>query len=95
LLLALVKGHAVSTVKDPSLEGQKMLICVELDPAGKTVGDPLLVVDKFGAGAGQIVMLSSDGQGARELVGNNKTPVRWFTLGVVETRHTPAELVNA
>ncbi|MHC4994015.1 MAG: EutN/CcmL family microcompartment protein [Planctomycetota bacterium] len=95
MLLALVKGHATSTVKDPTLEGKKLLVCVELDPAGKTVGDPLLVVDKFGAGAGQIVMLSSDGLGARDLIGDNKTPVRWFTLGVIETRHAPGSLVNA
>lgn len=94
MLLARVKGYVTSTVKHPSLVGQKLMICVELGADGKTVGDPLIVVDKFGAGAGEIVLLSSDGSGARELVGDNKTPVRWFTIGIVEARHTPNVLVN-
>lgn len=95
MLLARVKGHVTSTVKHPSLEGEKLLVVIELDSAGHTVGDPLIVVDQFGAGAGEIVMLSSDGQAARELVGDNRTPIRWFTVGIVEPRHTPSTLVNA
>jgi len=33
-------------------------------------------------GKTQIYMINSDGKGARELVGNEKTPVRWYVIGI-------------
>ena len=84
MLLARVKGRATATVKHPSLERQKLLVCLRLDPAGTPGGDPLLVVDQQGAGRGDTVMISSDGRGVRDLLGDTTTPVRWFTLGIVD-----------
>ena len=86
MLLAIVKGHATATVKHPSMDGQKLLVCMQLDPAGEPVGDPIVAIDHLGAGAGETVLLSSDGQGVRERLNNDKTPVRWFTLGIVDPK---------
>ena len=55
-----------------------------LTPAGKEDGEPLLAIDKLGAGAAQLVILSNDGAGARELVGVKNSPVRWMVLGVCD-----------
>ena len=78
-----VMGIATSTVKHPSMEGAKLLLVMALQADGHTIeGDPILVVDKLGAGRGETVMITSDGIGAREMLGNNKSPVRWTVLGI-------------
>jgi microcompartment protein CcmK/EutM len=41
-------------------------------------------VDNLGAGPGMRVLISSDGKGARELVGSKDSPVRWLTIGVLD-----------
>ncbi|MEX2672149.1 MAG: EutN/CcmL family microcompartment protein [Phycisphaeraceae bacterium] len=84
MLLALVKGRATTTVRHGSLAGQKLLICLQLDRTGKPTGDPLLCVDQIGAGTGDVVMISSDGKGVRERITDKNTPIRWFTLGIVD-----------
>jgi len=84
MLLAIVKGRATATVRHASMRGQKLLLCVEIDASGGECGDVLLAVDQLGAGPGDVVMLSSDGQGISEQLGDPTSPVRWFTLGLVE-----------
>jgi len=41
-------------------------------------------VDRIGAGAGELVLINSDGMGAREYIGDPKSPVRWFVIGIVD-----------
>ena len=84
--LALIVGHAVSTVKHPSLHGWKLLVAQPLTDAGDADGDPLLVIDSLGAGLGEQVIISSDGAGTRELIGSKNSPARWLNLGIVD-RH--------
>jgi ethanolamine utilization protein EutN len=83
MLLARVMGNAVATIKHPSMEGWKLLLVMALQADGRTVeGDPILVIDSIGAGRGETVVITSDGIGARELVGSNRSPVRWSVLGI-------------
>ncbi|MBH06426.1 MAG: ethanolamine utilization protein EutN [Phycisphaeraceae bacterium] len=82
--LAMVKGRATSTIKHPSLTGAKLLICQILGVADTPSGDPVLAVDQLGAGLGDRVILTSDGQGLRKLLDDNNSPVRWWTLGIVD-----------
>ena len=82
--LAIVSGRATSTVRHASLAGVRLLICQMLDSNKKPTGDPVLALDKIGAGAGDTVILTSDGQGLRELLGHNNSPARWWTLGIVD-----------
>ena len=79
-----VMGHAVSTVKHPSLQGWRLLLVQPFTHEGKEDGEPLLAIDKLGAGATHLVILSNDGAGARELVGAKNSPVRWMILGVCD-----------
>lgn len=83
--LAIVLGRATSTVKHRSLAGVKLLVCQPLDIAQKPSGDPVLVVDKLGAGGGDIVMISSDGLGLREILGDDHSPARWWTQGIADS----------
>lgn len=53
--LARVIGDVVSTMKDRSLHGQKLLVLQPMTPAGAASGRPLVAVDSAGAGAGETV----------------------------------------
>jgi ethanolamine utilization protein EutN len=80
--LANVVGHAVSTVKHPSLKGWRLLIVQPLALDGNPDGEPLLAIDALGAGSGDQVIVSNDGAGARQLVGDRNSPARWMVLGI-------------
>ncbi len=82
MIRGLVEGIAISHHKHPSMEGWKLLLIQPMDIAGQPDGDPVLAVDPLGAGHGSVVLISSDGRGTRELLGDNNTPVRWSVVGI-------------
>ncbi len=53
--LARVIGNVVSTIKNESLEGRKILIVQNLNEDLKPVGSPLIALDAIGAGIGELV----------------------------------------
>ncbi len=80
-----VVGTATSSAKHASMEGWKLLIVQFYCVDGKSPdGEPVLAVDRIGAGRGESVILSSDGAGTRAMLGNDTTPVRWMVLGIVD-----------
>lgn len=83
--LARVVGTATSTVKHPTMQGWKMLVVQMLQADGQSPdGDPVISIDALGAGPGELVMITSDGAGTRELLKSKNSPVRWSTLGIVD-----------
>ncbi|NBC10791.1 MAG: ethanolamine utilization protein EutN [Planctomycetes bacterium] len=82
--LAVVRGRATSTVKHASLAGWRLLICHTLNRSGATTGDPVIVLDRLGAGAGDRVIITSDGLGLQEMLGYDNSPARWWTLGIAD-----------
>jgi ethanolamine utilization protein EutN len=85
MLTGRVLGAATATVKHPSMSGWKLLLVQPLLSDGRTPdGDPLLAVDALSAGAGDRVIVSSDGLGTREMLGSQTTPVRWSVMGIVD-----------
>ena len=84
MLIGIVEGNATATIRHPSLKGLKLLIVQPLDMVGGADGDPVLAVDTIGAGRGMKVLLTNDGKGARELVGDKTSPVRWTVCGIVD-----------
>jgi len=84
MLLAMVEGSAVATIKHRSMTGWKLLLVQPLDMEGRCDGDPLLAIDMLGASTGMKVVISNDGKGAREMVGDNTSPVRWSVIGIVD-----------
>ncbi len=80
-----VIGTATATVKHPSLNGWKLLVVQPYLADGRTPdGEPVLAVDSLGAGAGEQVLMTSDGKGTRTLLKNENTPVRWSVMGIVD-----------
>jgi len=84
MLLAMVEGNAVTTIKHRSMVGWKVLVVQPLGMDGGPDGDPLLAIDMLGAGHGTKVLISNDGKSTREMVGDNKSPVRWAVIGIVD-----------
>jgi ethanolamine utilization protein EutN len=84
MLLAMVEGNVVATIKHRSMNGWKVLIVQPMDIAGRPDGDPLLAIDMLGAGRGCKVVISNDGKGTREMIGDNNSPVRWAVIGIVD-----------
>ena len=79
-----VVGQATATVKHRSMTGAKLLLIMAQQADGSPDGDPVLAVDTLGAGWGDTVMITSDGIGTREILGDKSSPVRWSVLGVVD-----------
>ena len=82
--LGTVIGHATSTIKHRSLNGWRLAVVQPLSVAREPEADPVIAVDKFSAAPGQTVILNTDGKGAREMIGDEKTPVRYFVIGIVD-----------
>jgi ethanolamine utilization protein EutN len=80
--LGRVIGNATATIKHPALNGLRLAVVQMLNARREPEADPVVAVDKLGSGIGQVVVLNSDGKAARELVGNDKSPVRWFVIGI-------------
>jgi len=84
MLLAGVEGNVVATRKHSSFEGWRFVICQPINGAGEPEGVPQVAIDPHGAGMHQRVIISSDGGTARKIVGDEKSPARWFVLGIVD-----------
>jgi ethanolamine utilization protein EutN len=53
--LARIIGNIVSTVKNASLEGRRLMVIQTLDGNLRAVGKPLVAIDSVGAGTGELV----------------------------------------
>jgi ethanolamine utilization protein EutN len=88
MLLARVEGNLVATRKHQSLTGWRLVICQPINGAGAPEGVPQIAIDSHGAGMHQRVVISSDGLAARKVVGDDKSPVRWMIVGVVDEKES-------
>ena len=79
-----VVGTVVSTIRDPSLDDKRLLVCDILDLEGAATGDYVLAVDAVGAGAGEVVLILDEGSGARQIIERDPAPVRAVVVGVVD-----------
>ncbi len=84
MFLARVEGHVTATRKHPSFEGWRLVICQPIGRTGESEGVPQVAIDSHGAGLHQRVIISSDGAAARKSVGDDRSPVRWLIVGVVD-----------
>ncbi len=85
MLLARIDGAIVATTCHPSMVGRRTVICQPLDAEGRDEGTPVLAIDPLGAGLHQRVILSTDGSATRELVRDQKTPLRNLIIGLVDS----------
>ena len=91
MILGRVIGKAVSTVKHKSLGRVRMLV---VEPIQAASLDPVLALDNLGAGAGDLVVLSSDGMYTREVVNDDTSPARWTVMCIIENTERIMELTK-
>ncbi len=83
--IARVVGTATATVKHHSLAGAKLLVVQPLlADRVRADGDPVLAIDELGAGAGDTVLLNTDGNEVQQLLGDERTPARYSVMGIVD-----------
>jgi ethanolamine utilization protein EutN len=82
--IARIDGTLTSTVKHASLAGARLLIGQRVGGKGEEVGEPQVLVDPIGARRGNRVVVTTDGDHARRLLGDPRTPVRLVVLGIVD-----------
>ena len=90
MFLARIDGWVTSTVKHASLGGERLLIGQRVGTDGSAVGEPMVLVDPIGARPGSRVLVTSDGDLARQLLKDNRTPSRMVVLGIVDDVHLAA-----
>ena len=84
MFLAVVEGTIVATVKHASLQGQKLLCGRRMESDGKYSEEPFVFFDTVGAGWGDIVLVTTDGELTRKLTADNSTPSRCTAVGIVD-----------
>jgi ethanolamine utilization protein EutN len=83
MFLARIDGTLTASRKDHRLAGVRFLIGQRLQPDGSTIGEPLVFLDRMGAGRGTTVLVSSDGTIARDWLGKG-VPARLVVVGIVD-----------
>ena len=83
MLLAKVLGTVVSTKKEKSLEGTKLLLLRNVDIDGKDGGGIVVAVDAVGAGVGEIVLYAT-GSSARQTEITDKRPCDAVVMAIVD-----------
>ncbi len=85
MILCRVVGDIVSTIKNPHLQGRKLLLVqpVELDTETPR-GDELIAIDHAQAGDGDLVLVNKEGGAARMLLNDKKIPVQAVIVAVVD-----------
>ena len=82
--LARVSGTVVSTISAPIFDNQRLLFCDYLDPGGEPTGDYVIAVDVVDAGFGETVLILDEGNGARQIMGEETAPIRALVVGIVD-----------
>jgi ethanolamine utilization protein EutN len=90
MYLGKVIGSIVSTKKDESMRGRKLLMVrpMLVDPEDPTQFKPgsntIIAIDTLGAGEGELVMFSQ-GSSARQAEGLKQLPVDAAIVGLIDT----------
>ncbi len=82
--LARVIGNVVSTVKNTTLEGRKLLVIQVLDGDLRPAGKPLVAVDSVGAGAGELVFWCRGKEASFPFEGS-EVPTDCTIVGIVDS----------
>ena len=82
--IARVIGNVVSTVKNETLEGRKLLIVQTLNADLKPQGKPLVALDAIGAGVGELVFWCR-GKEASFPFKRDNTPTDCTIVGIIDS----------
>ncbi|MAB90816.1 MAG: EutN/CcmL family microcompartment protein [Planctomycetota bacterium] len=84
MILGRVTGSVHATVKNPHLDGHRLLVVKPVDLAGQPRGRPIVSVDRVDAGVGDLVLVCREGSSARFVLDDPDSPVQAMVLAVVD-----------
>ncbi len=76
-------GSIVSTRKDDALVGKKLLIIQPVDVNLNPMGHCEIAVDSVGAGAGEVVLVST-GSSANKVFADENSPIDRVVVGIID-----------
>jgi ethanolamine utilization protein EutN len=82
--LARVIGNVVSTIKNESLEGRKIMVVENLNEKLEPFGQPIIALDSIGAGVGELVFWCR-GKEASFPFKRDATPTDCTIVGIVDS----------
>ena len=85
MLIARVIGEVVATEKHASHKGRKALLVQPLNLDGTNRGDAVIALDSVDAGAGDRVLLATEGFSAMTSVGRPQSPIDMAVIGFVDS----------
>ena len=83
MMIARVIGTVVSTRKEPTLEGLRLLVCQPVNAESEKAGTPVVAADAVGAGVGETVLYAT-GSSARQTVATQNRPVDAVVMAIVD-----------
>ena len=82
--LGKVIGTVVSTRKEQTMEGLKLLVVRYVDTDGKETGGHVVAADAVGAGPGELVLVAT-GSSARQTISTDKRPCDAVVMAIVDS----------
>jgi microcompartment protein CcmK/EutM len=83
MLIARVIGTVVSTQKEPTLDGLRLLLCQPVNAEGEKVGSVVVAADAVGAGVGEMILYAT-GSSARQTIATQNRPVDAVVMAIVD-----------
>ncbi|MBZ5537179.1 MAG: EutN/CcmL family microcompartment protein [Acidobacteriia bacterium] len=90
--LARVIGNVVCTIKNPSMEGLKLLVLQPITREGRDRGRPLVAVDSIGAGYGEVVYWCRGKEAS--LAFPRDVPTECTVIAIVDRIETPEKSIK-
>jgi microcompartment protein CcmK/EutM len=83
MMIAQVIGTVVSSQKESTLEGLRLLVCQPVNAGGEKVGSTVVAADAVGAGVGEMILFAT-GSSARQTVATQNRPVDAVVMAIVD-----------
>jgi len=79
-----VIGTVVASAHHPKYDGHKVLLVRPETPEGKPAGTGFVAIDRIQAGPGDRVLVLTEGNGVRQLLGKDAGPIRSIVVGIID-----------
>ncbi len=84
MILGRIIGSVVSTIHHRIIDDRRVLLAERLDESGDATGGYVIALDIVGAGYGETVLIIDEGNGARQLLDDDRAPIRAVVVGIVD-----------
>jgi microcompartment protein CcmK/EutM len=91
MMIARVIGTVVSTQKESTLNGLRLLVCQPVNADGDKAGAALVAADAVGAGVGEMILYAT-GSSARQTIATQNRPVDAVVMAIVDHWEVAGEL---